>query len=167
MPLAAVATRPSGRAWLTLDEIQPAPAFPPAQPVDPDSLPPLDAVELYAQAQDQLLEGHRLKAIPMLEKAAALDPASATLHRELADAYRGSFGFEDHSIVELEKAAALDPASLDVQLDLGRQLLAKGEAAKALEHLRLAIYTRDYKTGAAPAPEADLFLAHCAAAGGI
>jgi len=160
LPVAAVATQPSGRAYLTLDQIQPAPAFPPAQPVNSGSVPPLDAIEIYAQAQAELLEGHRLKAIPMLEKAVALDPASVTLHRELADAYRGSFAFEDHSIAELEKAAILDPGSLDVQLDLGRQLLARGDSAKSLEHLRLAILTQDYRDGAPRAPEADLFLAH-------
>jgi tetratricopeptide (TPR) repeat protein len=160
MPGIAVATRPSGRAYLTLDEIQPAPAFPASQPGGSDCLPPLDAIEIYARAQAELLEGHRLKAIPMLERAVALDPSSITLHCELAEAYRGSLGYEDHSIAELEKADALDPASLDVQLDLGRQLLAKGDSAKALEHLRLAILTRDYQDGAARAPEADLFLAH-------
>jgi len=159
MPLAAVATRPTERAYLTLDQI-PAPGFPPAQAVESDSLPPLDGIEIYARAQDELLGGHRLKAIPLLERVVALDPGSVTLHRELAEAYRGSLGYEDHSITELEKAVALEPGSLDAQLDLGRQLLAKGDSAKALEHLRLATLTSDYREGVARVPEADLFLAH-------
>jgi tetratricopeptide (TPR) repeat protein len=160
MMAGSTATQPSGRAWLTLDQIQPVLVLPPAAAVDPDSLPPLDAIELYARAQTELLDGHRLKAIPILERAAALDPASLRLHLDLAEAYRGSFGYEDHSIAELEKAAAIEPGNLDVHLDLGRQLLAKGDAAAALEHLRLAILTQDYREGAGRAPEADLFLAH-------
>ena len=45
-----------------------------------------------------------------------------------------------------------------MQLDLGRQLLASGEDAKGLEHLRLAIQTRQYKAGDPRDTEVDLFL---------
>src|SRR5947209_8537094 len=135
-------THPSAPAFLTLDEIRPVPALPPPRATNPATRPSLDAVELFARARGEMLSEHRLAAIPLLERAVALDPDSYELHRTLAEVFRGSMAYEDHSIAELEKAAALEPDHLDVQLDLGRQYLAQGDSAKALEHLRLAIQTR-------------------------
>ena len=60
----------------------------------------------------------------------------------------------------MEKAAALEPDHLDVQLDLGRQYLSRGDAAGAMRRLRLALQTHEYQAGDARALEADLFLAH-------
>src|SRR5437588_509497 len=82
-------TRPSGPAYLTLDEIRPAPVLPPAKAAGPETRPSLDALELFARAQGELLSEHRLAAIPLLERAVALDPDSYELHRTLAEAYRG------------------------------------------------------------------------------
>src|SRR2546427_8435908 len=65
-------TRSTDPANLTLDEIQPRPALSTSRPADAgdDTAPaPLDAIELFAQARDAMLQGQRQTAINLLEKA--------------------------------------------------------------------------------------------------
>ena len=123
-------------------------------------VPPIEAVRLYAQSHAALLDKDRAAAIELMEKSAALDPASFQVHLELGRLYlTPTTEFSDRSIAMLEKAADLEPDHLDLQTDLGRQYLAKGDAAAAMTHFRMALLTRQYKSDATPAAVAEFFLA--------
>ena len=148
--VAAPASQPTGPAILELDEILPRPVLASATTTtapttNPAARPPLDALVLFARARELMLDGRRSEAARLLEQAVALDPGSYELHYALARAYRAGMAYDARSIAELEKAAAIEPDHLDVQLDLGRQYLARGDGREALNRLRLALQTKDYK----------------------
>ena len=157
-----VATRPAAdtRARLTLDQIEPKPLLSATQPATQPTEPaPLGAIELYAQARAAILDNQRFSAIILLEKAIALDPYSFELQYALGQAYFGTGSATDKGIAALEKAAHLRPDDLDVQLQLGRQYFAKGDAGEAIDHLRLALQTPEYKQEEDSAAVVDFHLA--------
>jgi tetratricopeptide (TPR) repeat protein len=106
-----------------------------------------------------MLDNRRDAGIALLERAVASDPTSYEVHYALGLAYRGGATYEPRSLAEMEKAAAIEPDHLDVQIDLGRQYATRGDIVRAIEHLRLALQTTDYRANDPRATEADLFLA--------
>lgn len=157
----APAAGPLSPALLTLDEIQPPVTLtvPPPASQPTTSHAPIEAITLYAQAVDALKTGRRFTAINLLEKALQLDPQSFELNYALGRAHLIGRTHDENSIAALERAAALNPDHLEIQTDLGRQYMLSGNDAKALEHLRLAVQTSDYKSDEPMAADADLFLA--------
>ncbi|CAN5520588.1 hypothetical protein BH10PLA1_BH10PLA1_07650 [soil metagenome] len=152
-------TKPGNpKANYTLDQIQPAVTLP-APATQPSEKPSLDAIALYAKSRDELLQNRRFTAINELEKAVLLDPTSPELRQALGRAQLGTAQFNDASIATLEKSAELQPDDLDVQLQLGRQYLAKGDVAKAVIALRRAVLTTDYAKCDDQAALSDFFLA--------
>ena len=95
-----------------------------------------------------MVEGQRFTAINRLEAAAKLDPYGFEVFRDLGHAYQVTAGGppSDRSLTALEKAAALRPDTLDLQYELGRQYLERADTPHALERLRLARLTTDYRT---------------------
>ncbi|MDB5354665.1 MAG: Tetratricopeptide 2 repeat protein [Phycisphaerales bacterium] len=163
-PPAAPTTQPAAHALdskvtVALRDIQPPVALAAPTTSPASTHPPMEAVLLYAQARIALAEGERATAENRLEKVITLDPLSYELHRTLGRLYLGSSAsWDEHSIDELERAAAIEPNHLDLQTDLGRQYMAKGDAASGLRHLRMALLTSQYNTDAAQATIADFFL---------
>jgi tetratricopeptide (TPR) repeat protein len=155
----AASPAPSTQASLTLAEITPAVTLADAPATQPAGRPPAEALTLYAQATDALQTGRRFTAINLLQKAIELDPQSFELNYALGRSQVIGRPHDDASIAAMEKAAAIRPDHLDLQTDLGRQYLAKGDLANALRHLRLAVQTSDYRAEEPAAPLADLFLA--------
>lgn len=152
---------PTGPAELPLDQIEPVPTLGnPRPPAAGPARPPGQALLLYAKARDAAADGRRADAVLLLQEAAALDPGSYLLHYELGKAYKAGMSYDLRSIAEMEAATAIEPDHLDAQLDLGRQYLSRGDAARGLLRLRLARLTRQYKAGDPRALEVDLFLAH-------
>ena len=123
------ATRPTDPALLSLDQIEPKPVLPqPLPATNPSARPPLEAVQLFAQARAAQIEGNRPKAITLLEKATALDGDSFQLHYTLGQVCLAAGDGFDSGVRALERAAQVRPDSLDVHLLLGRQYLGKGDA---------------------------------------
>ncbi|HEY2588734.1 MAG TPA: hypothetical protein VGI81_23530, partial [Tepidisphaeraceae bacterium] len=146
------------KASLLLDQIEPRPAFAPAVPAtQPSSAPPVEAVQLFAQARIAMLDGQRLEAANLLDRAIALDPHSFELHKSLGDLYASSS--DSRAVAEWENAAAIEPDHLDLQIALGREASAAGDSAKGIEHLRLALLTSEYRRDDPAAGEADFLLA--------
>ncbi len=158
----APATRPlKTPAMLTLDELRPALRLPASRPVtNPATGPaPLDALALYAQARARVLANQRIAAVNLLEDAIRLDPASFELRYALGEAHGGIGTHNDQAIAAFLDAAAINPNHLGVQTELGRQYLAKGLLEKAIEHLRLALLTSDYRRDNSGAASAEFLLA--------
>lgn len=191
MPVAADERVPTVKSaeHLTLDEILPPAVLPPAMAAAPSTLPapstvpasraatapstrpapdrpPLEALRLYAEACDNLAKHRRLAAITLLEKAIELDPHSFELHYALGRAHMSSAAMDERALPALTRAAQLNPDRVELQTDLGRQYLARGEADKALWHLRLALKTSDYATDEAEAAVAELFAGRALARAG-
>jgi predicted Zn-dependent protease len=146
------------KAALSLGQIKPQLAFPKAAPTSaPSSLPPVEAVRLFAQARIAVLDGKRTEAGRLLDQAIALDPGSFDLHKSLGDLYGAAS--DARAAGEWEKAAAIEPDHLDLQIALGRQAMDAGDSAQGLEHLRLALETAQYRRGDPAAGEADFLLA--------
>lgn len=158
---------PKGDAYLQLDEIPGRPELVELLPASrPAARPPLDAVNLYAQATNALHAGRRTAAIDLLERALALDPDSFELNYALGRAHEAGRTHHEQSIRAFERAAAINPDHLELQTGLGRQYLARGEDDKALEHLRLAVQTSGYKADQPAAAATDLFLGRALQEGG-
>ena len=160
------ATRPTSRpvktaAAMTLDELPPRLKLPTARPAtSPTTAPaPLEAIALYAQARAKLLANQRAVAAALLEDAIRLDPTSFELRYALGEAYSGSSATIDKAIDAFNVAAAINPNHLGVQTELGRQYLSKGLLPKAIEHLRLALLTSDYRRDNDGAASAEFLLA--------
>ena len=151
-------TAPSDPSMVALSEIKPVPVLkaPATQPAGPV---PVEALELFAKARAALLDNRRFTAIGYLDRAIALDPTSFDLYYTLGEAYLGSPGNDDKSIAAFEKASDLRPNDVQTHAQLGRQYLAKGNLDKAIEHLRLAQMTRDYRHQEDTAAVVDYFLA--------
>jgi predicted Zn-dependent protease len=157
----AAATQPvDPKSYLTLDQIQPAPTLA-APATEPTTRPSLDALVLFARARDAMNQGQRYTAITHLEKAISLDPNGYDLRYELGKAYMTISSVDDRALDAFEHAAAIDPNHLDLQVQLGRIYLAKGQLARGIEHLRLALATKQYASGddEGSATVADFFLA--------
>src|SRR5262245_53693878 len=84
-------TRPiDPKANLTLAELEPRPVMPATAPSTQDSTPPpLEALELFATARDQILRGQRASAVRILEQAIKLDSDSYELWFALGQAQGG------------------------------------------------------------------------------
>lgn len=151
---------PATQALLTLDRIAPEPRMPaPRPPRSQLTLPPLDALELYARAREAMLDNQNVSAIGLLEKAITRDPDSYELYWSLGWAQLAGGGGKEAAIKAFEEAASLRPDELEVQLQLGRQYLAAGNADKAMEHLRLAMLCPEYRKMEDRAALVNLFLA--------
>ncbi len=151
----AAATRPADSSLLTLEQIEPAPVLgqPSTQPSGPA---PLEAIQLYAQARSQQLQGDRSGAISLLTRALEKDPHCFDLHFALGVAHLGT---GTAGIKHLERAAELRPDHLETRLHLGQQYLARHDLDRAMHHLRLATVTADYRRHPEDAARVDFFLA--------
>jgi tetratricopeptide (TPR) repeat protein len=156
----AAATRPADPALFSLADIQPKPVLSTTRPATMRTgKAPLEALELFAQGRDALLQGQAYTAIAILEKAIKLDPQSYDLRYALGQAYAGMGGASDQSIQALRDAADIEPDHLDLQTELGRQYLVKRDLDKAIQHLFLAMQTADYKADVPGSAVADFYLA--------
>ncbi|HEV2293032.1 MAG TPA: tetratricopeptide repeat protein [Tepidisphaeraceae bacterium] len=146
---------------LTLDELRPKLRLPASRPAThPTTGPaPLDAIALFAEARAKILANQRLAAINLLQDAIRLDPGSFELRYALGEAHGGIGTHTDQAIQAFLAAAAINPNHLGVQTELGRQYLAKGALDKAIEHLRLALLTSDYRRDNSGAASAEFLLA--------
>jgi tetratricopeptide (TPR) repeat protein len=155
----AVQHDPNDPAWLTLDQIEPAPVLPQAKAGPATRPAPLEAIQLYARAHAALSGGNRQRqtAVNLLEKAVDLDPNSPELWEELGNAYAGSS--QDKAISAWSKSLDLDPDNQALHEKLGRQYLIRNRLDAALKHLRLATQTTDYKQDNEAAAVTDFFLA--------
>jgi len=159
-PAAPPATRPTDPALLSLDQIQPKPVLPNASPAtNPSAHAPLQAIQLYAQARAAQIQGNAPKAMALLQQAITHDPQSFELNYALGQAHLGVAPAGEPAIQALQRAAAIRPDHLDVHLLLGKQYTARGDLTQAIEHLRLATQTSDYRTRAEGAALVNLFLA--------
>src|SRR5262245_48704800 len=75
------------QAKLTLEQIQPKPLLPAARKPATTAPAPLESIELYAHARDEILQNHTYTAINLLEKAITIDPDSFELEFALGRAY--------------------------------------------------------------------------------
>lgn len=164
----AATSQSTDKADFTLDEIEPRPMLAAAsQPsTTQSSEPPLDAIALFAEARDAMLQGRRYTAINLLEKAVRLDPQSYELRFWLGQANSGSGMSADAAIAAYESAAKMEPDHISPHAELGRLYLAKGDVAKSIEHLRLALQTRDYIRDESAAALVDFYLAKALQQGG-
>jgi tetratricopeptide (TPR) repeat protein len=143
----APATQPSGPEMLTLEQIEPKPTLPTSRPTTSSSdEAPLDALAMYADARAKLLANQRFAAITVLEQAIKLDPDSFELRYALGEAYTTTAAGTDQAIAAFAEAAEIRPDDLDVQTQLGRHYLTKGQYDLAMQHLRLARETTEYKS---------------------
>lgn len=146
-------------AQLSLDEVPGRPELAElAATSRPTRRPPLEAVGLYAQAMHALQSGRRATAINRLERALELDPDSFAINYALGRAHETGRSHDEQSVLAFERAAAINPDHLELQTNLGRQYLARGDDDKALAHLRLAVQTSAYRADEPGAAVADLFL---------
>ncbi|HEX8911315.1 MAG TPA: hypothetical protein VF796_03070, partial [Humisphaera sp.] len=88
--------------------------------------------------------------VSLFEQAVAADPYSYELWYELGKARSTWLGHSAAATSAFLKAAELQPDHLDVQLELGRQLLAAGDGEQALHRLRLATRTSQYRAETDP-----------------
>jgi predicted Zn-dependent protease len=149
----------SGNEALTLDQIQPAPVLEPATAASTrrDGAAPVEAVRLFAQARIAMLDGNRAAATDLLQKAGALDPESFQLHSLLAELYADAN--DPRAQQQWEKAASIEPDHLDLQIALGRQWMSRAKFPEAVNRLRLARLTSEYRKDVPAAAEADYLLA--------
>jgi tetratricopeptide (TPR) repeat protein len=155
------ATKPSDPAELAFDEIDRPPLSPATRPTTNAATTapaPLEAIALFAEARNAMLQGQRYTAINLLEKAIRLDPHSYELRFWLGQAYTSGGLANEHSIAAYEAAAGIDPDHLIVHSELGRQYLAKNESRKALDHLLLAAQTSEYAKDDSAAAVVDFYL---------
>jgi tetratricopeptide (TPR) repeat protein len=171
--IASPSTAPSGpriaatqpldpNALLTLEQIQPKLELPQAKAATtaPSTQPvPLEAIELYAQARDALLQNQRFTAINLLERALRVDPDSYDLNYDLGRAYLGSGGSNERAIAAFQRAAEVKPDDLQIQTELGRAYQSRGQLPQATERFRLAMQTSEYKDDAPLAAVVDYRLA--------
>ena len=159
-PAALAAAAPlDPQASLSLDQIPPEVTLPPPSTQPDQSRPPLDALMLYAQARVAEDTNQRFVAIDLLQKAARLDPASFNLQSELARLYLTSNSDGEEAADALQRAAELNPDDLQTQTDLGRVFLSRGQLDKAIEHLRLALQTTEYRQDDDSSAITDYYLA--------
>src|SRR3954469_19855048 len=150
----------SPEAFLTLDQIQPRPNLADLKPTtQPNAEPSLEAIELYARARGAMGDAQRYNAINLLERAAQADPNSFDIRFDLGKAYSGISSQSDKATAAFEAAATIEPDNIAVHTELGRQYLANDKPDEALEHLRLAAQTSDYKSDEDAAALVDFYLA--------
>jgi tetratricopeptide (TPR) repeat protein len=161
---AAPATTAEARRFVALADLRidkPTPSgttrvstAPATRPADPA---PSEALALYAQAHALIRGDRRAEAVPLLERAVALDPESAVLHEELFLALRGRD--DARSLAALERASELDPADIDLHIELARLALQQDEAERAAWHLLEARRSDDHGQDEPDDAMVDLLLA--------
>jgi tetratricopeptide (TPR) repeat protein len=106
----------------------------------PPPLPPEDPALIYLRGLLLLREGKRAKALPLLEKAAALEPDYALFRFRLAETrflLRGD-PRDPKLLADLEAALALAPEDGWVRNLAAQIALSRGEPEEAAEHLEKA-----------------------------
>jgi len=106
---------------------------PPPDPADRES-----AYELLQRGQGLLKRRHHAQAAVVLERAAKLEPAKASILEALGRAYFNS-GQHDPARETFEALLDLDPSSHYAQFALGQSLKKLGREREAWVHLRLAV----------------------------
>lgn len=106
---------------------------PPPDPADRES-----AYELLQRGQALLKRRHHAQAAVVLERAAKLEPAKASILEGLGRAYFNS-GQHDRARETFETLLELDPSSHYAQFALGQSLKKLGREREAWVHLRLAV----------------------------
>jgi len=128
----------------------PEPATQPSEPT------PLEALQLYAQGRDSLLQNKKTQAQKQLAAALQLDPTSAVAHRDLGYAW---IGFDPSKAqVEFRQAVAYDPLDADSRVQLARLLVATKQYNEAITQLRLARLSPDFEDDDSLAAMTDLLL---------
>ena len=114
----------------------------------------------FLRGLDQLWTHEPYQAVESFQEALKLDPYSYDLNDELgmAELERMQVPTED-SFAAFETASALRPQDMQMHLLLGRQYMSVGNAQKALDHLRLAMQTDEYKRDAVGSGPVELYLA--------
>jgi tetratricopeptide (TPR) repeat protein len=160
LPPATLPAQGSSRAETSLDAIEPQPTpFAAATTQEVLSEPPLEAIELFAKARGALNENQPFTAIQLLEKAIDLDPDSFELRMSLARAYAATNNQSDRVATALQAAAKLQPDSLEALSELGKAQFSSNQFQRAMQTLRLARATPDYRAGDDRAPLVDYYLA--------
>jgi tetratricopeptide (TPR) repeat protein len=108
-------------------------AVPPPDPADRES-----AYELLQRGQQLLKRRHHAQAAVVLERAARLEPAKASIVEALGRAYFNS-GQHDRAREAFETLLELDPSSHYAHFALGQSLKKLGREREAWVHLRLAV----------------------------
>src|SRR4051794_36491249 len=82
-PTTAPVQMPRAKDELTLDQIEPKPWFASTRPTTASAAStqpaPIEALVLFAEARDAMIQGQRFTAINLLEKAIKIDPDSYEL----------------------------------------------------------------------------------------
>jgi len=106
---------------------------PPPDPADRES-----AYELLQRGQGLLKRRHHAQAAVVLERAAKLEPAKASILEALGRAYFNS-GQAERSRATFERLLDVDPSSAYGHFALGQSLKRLGRRDEAGTHLRLAV----------------------------
>jgi tetratricopeptide (TPR) repeat protein len=153
-------TRPTDISLLPLDQIEPRPRLAELNATtQPTTRPSLQALQFYAQGRAFYEDREGAKAVEALRRALELDKNSPEINYALALAYIAAGAGSDMAIGRLERAAQLQPDNLDIQLQLGRLYLVKGDYKNSIEHLRLALQTSEYPLRTESAAVVNLLLA--------
>ena len=158
--LSGCAAKPKTAAQQQPPELQTLAELPPIALPEPAAQPkesvPLEALQLYAQGRDLLLQNKKTQAQKQLAAALQLDPTSAVAHRDLAYAW---LGFDSSKAqVEFRQAIAYDPLDADSHVQLARLLVAAKQYNEAILQLRLARLTPDFQDDDSLAAMTDLLL---------
>ncbi len=120
--------------------------------------PSLDALEYYARGRASLANREPpYAAVALLEKAAQLDPDSAAVQYQLAQAYLAA-SLADKALRAYQAATALQPDWIDAQHEKARLQLRYSQS-DALATLITATRTREYASNDGDAAAVDLDLA--------
>lgn len=106
---------------------------PPPDPADRES-----AYELLQRGQGLLKRRHHAQAAVVLERAAKLEPAKASILEALGRAYFNS-GQHERARLTFEQLLELDPSAHYAHFALGQSLKKLGRPEAAGTHLRLAV----------------------------
>ncbi|MCX7654979.1 MAG: tetratricopeptide repeat protein [Treponemataceae bacterium] len=99
--------------------------------------PRQDGAIPYLLALISIYEGHRKKALSLLEEAISLDPTVATFHFRLAESrfiLYGS-GYDEKTLYHLEEALRLDPNNGWIHNLAAQIAITKGDISTAVFHL--------------------------------
>ena len=93
---------------------------------------------LYLLGVVAIQQGDPQQAVHLIGRAAALRPADAVIHANLAEAYR-ALGDNDRTIDCYRTALRLDPNHPDMHSNLALALVSRGDLEAAIGHYREAI----------------------------
>ena len=141
--------------WQTLEALRP-PVQLPAPATQPAGDAPPQALQLYAQGRDALLQNDKSKAAEKLAAALQIDPASAVCARDLGYAYLGVDN--DRALAAFQQVLKYDPANGDARLQEARIQIDAKRFDDAIHELRLARLSDEYQDGGGFAAVVDLLL---------